>query len=73
MMHKSSVWMSKAATVAVAFMCTAGTASADNTGAGGNACKDLPGYMALKAALGAATATEASGYASQHGHSRGAR
>lgn len=65
MMHKSSVWMSKAATVAVAFMCTAGTASADNTGAGGNACKDLPGYMALKAALGAATATEASGLNNQ--------
>jgi uncharacterized protein GlcG (DUF336 family) len=65
MMHKSSEWMSKAATVAVAFMCTAGTASADNTGAGGNACKDLPGYMALKAALGAATATEASGLNNQ--------
>lgn len=65
MMHKSSAWMSKAATVAVAFMCTAGTASADNTGAGGNACKDLPGYTALKAALGAATATEASGLNNQ--------
>ena len=65
MMHKSSEWMSKAATVAVAFMCTAGTASADNTGAGGNACNQLPGYTALKAALGAATATEASGLNNQ--------
>ena len=65
MMRKSSVWASKAATVVGAFLCVAGTASADDTGAGGNACKDLPGYAALKAALAAATATETSGLNNQ--------
>jgi hypothetical protein len=65
MMHKSSVGASKGAAVGVAFLCIAGTASADDTGAGGNACKNLPGYAALKAALVAATATESSGLNNQ--------
>ena len=65
MMHKSSVGASKGATFAVAFLCMAGTSSADDTGAGGNACKNLPGYAALKAALVAATATETSGLNNQ--------
>jgi len=43
----------------------AGTVSADDTGAGGNACNDLPGYAALKAALVTATATETSGLNNQ--------
>jgi len=64
-MHQSSVWASKAATFVVAFLCVAAAASADDTGAGGNACKDLPGYAALKAALVAATATETSGLNNQ--------
>jgi uncharacterized protein GlcG (DUF336 family) len=65
MMHQSSVGASKGAAVAVAFLCIAGTASADDTGAGGNTCKNLPGYAALKAALAAATATETSGLNNQ--------
>jgi uncharacterized protein GlcG (DUF336 family) len=65
MMHKSSEWISKAALVAVASFCTAGTASADDNEAGGNACNQLPGYTALKAALSAATATETSGLNNQ--------
>jgi uncharacterized protein GlcG (DUF336 family) len=65
MMHKSSVWASKAATAVVAFLCVTGTASADDTGTDGNACRDLPGYAALKAALVAATATETSGLNNQ--------
>ena len=65
MMHKSSEWISKAAFVAVASFCTAGTASADDNEAGGNACNQLPGYTALKAALSAATATETSGLNNQ--------
>ena len=64
-MHKSSVGASKGAAVAVAFLCMAGTASADDTGAGGNSCKDLPSFAALKAALVAATATETSGLNNQ--------
>lgn len=64
-MHKSSVWAPRAATVAVACLCMAGTVSADDTGAGGNACNDLPGYAALKAALVTATATETSGLNNQ--------
>ena len=64
-MHQSSVWVSKAATFVVAFLCVAAAASADDTGAGGNACKDLPGYAALKAALVTATATETSGLNNQ--------
>jgi uncharacterized protein GlcG (DUF336 family) len=51
--------------VAVAILCIAGTASADDTGAGGHACKNLPGYAALRAALVAATATETSGLNNQ--------
>ena len=65
MMHKLSVGASKWAAVSVAFLCIAGTASADDTGAGGNACKNLPGYAALKAALVAATTTETSGLNNQ--------
>jgi len=64
-MHQSSVGASKGAAVAVALLCIAGTASADDTGAGGNTCKNLPGYAALKAALAAATATETSGLNNQ--------
>jgi uncharacterized protein GlcG (DUF336 family) len=64
-MRDISVWTSKIATIAVLFMGTTGTAGADVTGAGGNACKDLPGYAALKAALAAATAAEASGLNNQ--------
>lgn len=64
-MHKSSLGASKGAAVAVAFLCIEGTASADDTGTGGNACKNLPGYAALKAALVAATATETSGLNNQ--------
>ena len=64
-MDKSSALASKAAAVAVALLCTMSTASADQTGAGGNACKDLPGYAALKAALVAATAAETSGLNNQ--------
>jgi uncharacterized protein GlcG (DUF336 family) len=47
------------------FLCAAGTASADDRGAGGNACTDLPDYPALKAALVTATAAEASGLNNQ--------
>jgi len=65
MMHKSSVGTSKGAAVGIAFLCIAGTASADDTGAGGNACNNLPDYAALKAALVAATATETSGLNNQ--------
>jgi uncharacterized protein GlcG (DUF336 family) len=64
-MHNSSAGASKGAAVAVAFLFMAGTASADETGAGGNGCKDLPSYAALKAALVAATAAEASGLNNQ--------
>lgn len=64
-MPKSSAGASKGVTVAVAFLFMAATASADETGAGGNACKDLPSYAALKAALVAATAAEASGLNNQ--------
>jgi uncharacterized protein GlcG (DUF336 family) len=45
--------------------CAAGNASADRTGAGGNACNDLPGHASLKAALTAATAAEGSGLNNQ--------
>jgi uncharacterized protein GlcG (DUF336 family) len=65
MMHKSAVWVTKAATVAVACLCMAGTVSADDNRAGSSACKDLPGYAALKAALLTATATETSGLNNQ--------
>src|SRR3954465_5153777 len=65
MMHKSSVAASQGTAVAVAFLCIVGTARADDTGAGGNACKNLPGYAALQAALAAATATETSGLNNQ--------
>src|SRR4051812_27142772 len=61
MMHKSSVAALKGSAVAVAFLCMGGMASAGDTGAGGNACKNLPDHAALKAALAAATATETSG------------
>ena len=64
-MHKSAVWVTKAATVAVACLCMAGTVSADDNRAGSSACKDLPGYAALKAALLTATATETSGLNNQ--------
>ena len=65
MMHKSAVWVTKAATVAVACLCMAGTVSADDNRAGSSECKDLPGYAALKAALLTATATETSGLNNQ--------
>ena len=65
MMHKSPVRATKEATIVAAFLCMAGTASADDNGAGGNACRNLPGYAALKAALVAATATETSGLNNQ--------
>ena len=65
MMHKSAVWVTKAATVAVACLCMAGTVSADDNRAGSSACKDLPGYAALKVALLTATATETSGLNNQ--------
>jgi uncharacterized protein GlcG (DUF336 family) len=65
MVDQPSALASKTAAVAVALLCTMSAASADQTGAGGNACKDLPGYAALKAALVAATAAESSGLNNQ--------
>jgi hypothetical protein len=65
MMDKTPAFASKAAAVAVALLCTTSTASADQTGAGGNACKGLPDHAALKAALVAATAAETSGLNNQ--------
>jgi len=53
-----------AASIAAAFL-YAGPASADDTGAGGNACNNLPNNAALKAALAAATQAETSGLNNQ--------
>src|SRR5260221_7975945 len=65
MVRKSSILTSKAVAVAVALVCTATMAGADQTGAGGNTCGSLPGHAALKAALVAATVTETSGLNNQ--------
>ena len=65
MKRKSSMLASTAATFATAFLCTMSAASADQTGAGGTACKSLPDHAALKAALVAATITETSGLNNQ--------
>ena len=60
----SSVCMRQVA-FAVATAFAVGAANADNTGAGGNGCNNLPGNAALKAALTSATATETSGLNNQ--------
>jgi uncharacterized protein GlcG (DUF336 family) len=57
-------WRYLAATLAIALTMTMGVALADD-GGGNNGCKNLPGYSQLKAALGAATATETSGLNNQ--------
>src|SRR5271155_1068106 len=53
-----------AATMTAALACTAGLGSAQPFG-GNNGCRSLPSYNQLKAALAAATATEASGLNNQ--------
>ncbi|MFN7997028.1 MAG: heme-binding protein [Bryobacteraceae bacterium] len=53
------------ATLAVATALTIGTAQAGHGDGDGNACKNLPGFSALKSALAAATATETSGLNNQ--------
>jgi uncharacterized protein GlcG (DUF336 family) len=53
-----------AATLTAALACTAGLTTAQPFG-GSNGCRSLPGYNQLKAALAAATATEASGLNNQ--------
>jgi uncharacterized protein GlcG (DUF336 family) len=65
MTHGSSVWSTKAAAMAFACLCMAGTVSADDGAAGSNGCKSLPGYAALKQALATATAAETSGLNNQ--------
>jgi uncharacterized protein GlcG (DUF336 family) len=52
------------APLTVALACTVGLATAQPFG-GSNGCRSLPGYNQLKAALAAATATEASGLNNQ--------
>src|SRR5215831_1835403 len=54
--------MNQTAALTLALICTAATAKA---GDGNNACKNLPDYNALKAALVAATAAETSGLNNQ--------
>src|SRR5450755_2294720 len=52
------------ATFAVALTCTIGVLKADDNG-GSSGCGNLPNFTALKAALAAATSTEASGLNNQ--------
>jgi uncharacterized protein GlcG (DUF336 family) len=52
------------ATFAVALTCTIGVLKADDNG-GSSGCRNLPNFTALKAALAAATSTEASGLNNQ--------
>ncbi len=64
MLKKQLLYQSATATLAVALTCTIGVARGDDFG-GNNGCRNLPNFNALKTALAAATATEASGLNNQ--------